>query len=462
MARQLSPSLLGKMIEGIWHTGVVVFGSEYYLGGDIQRDRPGHTLAGSPDRVIPMGQTTKTQSEFDTFLRSKVAEFNPATYDLQHHNCNHFSNAACQFLLGRNIPDDILYLPDAILSTPLGHLFKPMVDAFSRGAGADPFASASAAPLLPTLDSSSAAPAESSSNLPISHFSCEALFRTLLSHLPLSSPEVAAHLSAVERMQKLSTLLQLSTVQVMFGEMEIIDILEAIEELFTVLHDDQSVPLIDLLRILCIRGNTASMMTTIYGSRLAALVESLTALTSSTIEGLTDDATSSSTLPLASRPSVPFVWVSVALLTNLWTVADGRSFLLRLPEDSLLRIFNAVYGCLHCRKVKKIRRVGALFSLAVVSYVSEAKKDVPDVDMQENHTVLLTVLADAVSIEDAADVADLLLASLRRFTEKDGWALEVVRSVGCDVNRFLTTPGLCSAAGRDDAQALSVRLSLKK
>lgn len=35
MARQMSPALLGKQIDGIWHTGVQVYGTEYYFGGGI-------------------------------------------------------------------------------------------------------------------------------------------------------------------------------------------------------------------------------------------------------------------------------------------------------------------------------------------------------------------------------------------------------------------------------------------
>jgi len=35
MARSLSPMFLGKLIEGIWHTGLVVYGNEYYYGGGV-------------------------------------------------------------------------------------------------------------------------------------------------------------------------------------------------------------------------------------------------------------------------------------------------------------------------------------------------------------------------------------------------------------------------------------------
>ena len=36
LAAALSPSLIGKQIGGVWHTGVVVYGREYFFGGGIQ------------------------------------------------------------------------------------------------------------------------------------------------------------------------------------------------------------------------------------------------------------------------------------------------------------------------------------------------------------------------------------------------------------------------------------------
>lgn len=35
MAKSLSPMLIGKQIEAVWHTGLVVYGNEYYFGGGI-------------------------------------------------------------------------------------------------------------------------------------------------------------------------------------------------------------------------------------------------------------------------------------------------------------------------------------------------------------------------------------------------------------------------------------------
>lgn len=44
MAATFSPSLLGKKIDGIWHSGVVVYGYEYFYGGGIQSTMPGQTM----------------------------------------------------------------------------------------------------------------------------------------------------------------------------------------------------------------------------------------------------------------------------------------------------------------------------------------------------------------------------------------------------------------------------------
>jgi hypothetical protein len=57
MAKVMSPMLLGKQIEGVWHTGVVVYGIEYYYGGGICTGQPEKTPYGHPVQVIDHGET---------------------------------------------------------------------------------------------------------------------------------------------------------------------------------------------------------------------------------------------------------------------------------------------------------------------------------------------------------------------------------------------------------------------
>jgi len=62
LARSLSPSLIGRQIEGIWHTSVVVFGYEFYYGqGIFVTDRVGQTRYGTPVEIKDMGLTQLPQ-----------------------------------------------------------------------------------------------------------------------------------------------------------------------------------------------------------------------------------------------------------------------------------------------------------------------------------------------------------------------------------------------------------------
>jgi len=123
----------------------VVYGWEYYYGGGIQASRPGKTMAGRPLRIIPMGKTKKTQTEFHEFLRAESHKFTPETYSLLKHNCNNFTSHCAKFLLdGTDIPSYITGLPEEALDTPLGRMFRPFIEnmenemkrSFNAGGGA--------------------------------------------------------------------------------------------------------------------------------------------------------------------------------------------------------------------------------------------------------------------------------------------------------------------------------------
>ncbi|XP_009605724.1 uncharacterized protein [Nicotiana tomentosiformis] len=127
LARQLSTTFLGKAIEGIWHTGVVVYGHEYYFGGGIQHAPAGTTPYGTPIRVVDLGITHVPKDVFEMYLQEISPRYTAETYSLLTHNCNNFSNEVAQFLVGATIPDDILNLPNEVMNSPMGALIMPMI-----------------------------------------------------------------------------------------------------------------------------------------------------------------------------------------------------------------------------------------------------------------------------------------------------------------------------------------------
>ncbi len=127
MATQFSQGLLGKQIDGIWHTGLICFGREYYFGGGICSDAPGTTPYGMPVRTEKLGTTSKTQEDFLAFLRSVQTRFSMSTYDLFENNCNNFSDACAMFLVGVHIPQYVLDLPNEALNSPLGPMLRQVM-----------------------------------------------------------------------------------------------------------------------------------------------------------------------------------------------------------------------------------------------------------------------------------------------------------------------------------------------
>eukprot|EP00850_Spirogloea_muscicola_P023562 SM000368S13745 [mRNA] locus=s368:3601:5515:+ [translate_table: standard] len=132
LAKQMSKSFLGKEIEAIWHTGVVVYGKEYWFGGGICSGRPSSTQYGRPVKVLELGRTDVPQELFEEFISEIGPRYTVQTYSLLRHNCNNFSDEVVQFLLGDGIPQHILQLPTDVLNTPVGALIVPMLEQFEK------------------------------------------------------------------------------------------------------------------------------------------------------------------------------------------------------------------------------------------------------------------------------------------------------------------------------------------
>ena len=134
MARAFSQALLGTHVDGIWHTGVVVFGKEYYFGGGVKSEPFG---AFSQQQGLPyssldsLGNTSKSEGDLRAYLGSVAHRFTAQTYNLLTHNCNNFSNEVIGFLLGKTIPSFILDLPRIALSSPNGAMIRNLVEGIS-------------------------------------------------------------------------------------------------------------------------------------------------------------------------------------------------------------------------------------------------------------------------------------------------------------------------------------------
>ncbi|CAL6376335.1 unnamed protein product [Bathycoccus prasinos] len=127
LASALSEQLLGKKIDGVWHTSVHIFGKEYWFGHGMQVGIPKQTQFGVPKQILKMGETQVDEELFQTFLDEIHPRFNVGTYNLLEHNCNNFSDECCEFLVGKKIPEHIVHLPNEVLNTPFGRAITPML-----------------------------------------------------------------------------------------------------------------------------------------------------------------------------------------------------------------------------------------------------------------------------------------------------------------------------------------------
>jgi desumoylating isopeptidase 1 len=129
MARNMSMQLLGRHIEGVWHSSIVVYGEEYFYGGGISTAVPPGTAGyGVPLRKIELGRTQVPRDLFHNFLDNIREKYLPERYHLLDNNCNNFSNDVAVFLTGRTIPEDVRSLPNDVMSTPFGQMLRPMID----------------------------------------------------------------------------------------------------------------------------------------------------------------------------------------------------------------------------------------------------------------------------------------------------------------------------------------------
>eukprot|EP00158_Paraphelidium_tribonemae_P006045 Partr_v1_DN27641_c3_g1_i1_m65080 putative Desumoylating isopeptidase 1 len=154
MARALSQSIVGRQIDAIWHTSVVVYGVEYFFGssdGGIGTSNPGRSPYGHPVEIVQMGDTQIDRPTVLEFVHDLRGIYTGEKYHLLDNNCNNFSNEFCQILVGKQIPAHITSLPGDFLQTPLGQMLRPMIDGMmgSRASVASVPTPSSSRPIFP-------------------------------------------------------------------------------------------------------------------------------------------------------------------------------------------------------------------------------------------------------------------------------------------------------------------------
>ncbi|KAG2500934.1 hypothetical protein HYH03_000759 [Edaphochlamys debaryana] len=135
MARSLSPMLLGRQIDGVWHTGVVVGGVEYFFGGGVHRCVAGQTPFGTPMKVEDLGETHIPKEMREEMLADLSRRFTAEAYNLITNNCNHFSSAWSELLTGSPIPQQYTGQAQEILNSPIGQMLLPMMSAMEQQLG---------------------------------------------------------------------------------------------------------------------------------------------------------------------------------------------------------------------------------------------------------------------------------------------------------------------------------------
>jgi hypothetical protein len=127
VARAISPWLMHEQLEGVWHTGLVVYGKEYYFGGDIFYDTPGETGFGTPRIAVDLGTTLRQRDELHSFIVDELKPvFTREAYDAARNNCNHFTDRVSMYLVGKHIPEEVLRQPELMMQTNLGRLLRPI------------------------------------------------------------------------------------------------------------------------------------------------------------------------------------------------------------------------------------------------------------------------------------------------------------------------------------------------
>eukprot|EP00929_Paragymnodinium_shiwhaense_P073549 TRINITY_DN37516_c1_g2_i1.p1 TRINITY_DN37516_c1_g2~~TRINITY_DN37516_c1_g2_i1.p1 ORF type:complete len:592 (+),score=101.74 TRINITY_DN37516_c1_g2_i1:94-1869(+) len=148
VSKYLSAPLLGFHFEAIYHSGLLVFGKEYWYGGRVFRSYPAKearsvgTLLERSDifhlqpseyapglRSMHLGYTLSNAVELHHYINTVLCKtFSPDKYDAFGCNCNSFADACIRFLTGGQIPEEIMTMPDKVMSSNAVQIMRPFLN----------------------------------------------------------------------------------------------------------------------------------------------------------------------------------------------------------------------------------------------------------------------------------------------------------------------------------------------
>lgn len=132
-ARTMSPWLIGRQVDAVWHTSAVVFNKEYYYAQDTVFAPPGETSFGDPDRKVHLGYTLWTMEELHFHVTTELKPiFQRDTYDVVCNNCNHFTDRVCLFLCGLRAPEEVRRQPEILLESKSVQAVRPLLNWWLR------------------------------------------------------------------------------------------------------------------------------------------------------------------------------------------------------------------------------------------------------------------------------------------------------------------------------------------
>ncbi|KPA84670.1 hypothetical protein ABB37_01181 [Leptomonas pyrrhocoris] len=134
--KKYSNELVGVETTGVYHSGIVCYGLEFYFEGGIGVTASGRTRFGTKYKKHRLGVTQRTVTEFWQWIATRALHVNQIhDYHPVRHNCHHFSNDALQYLVGvqATIPQYLFDTVNTLVKTPLGAAVAEAMTLTTRG-----------------------------------------------------------------------------------------------------------------------------------------------------------------------------------------------------------------------------------------------------------------------------------------------------------------------------------------